>query len=215
LLPCGETVCKSHSIEISNKECRFCDSAHVLKKSEQFPANKVLQNLLELKIKELDFGPNHKKASEQINELNKLINDYKSLKEHPDEYVSVHFSKLRNNVDLAREKLILEMNQISDRLLLEIESQENECKANLSNCDPSFLSDDTESIKADLSQWEEHMKYLVVNDDLWKSISTNCSRYKETLNTSRSAIEEKAFGKFKKLKTENDISDSFIEQLTT
>jgi hypothetical protein len=215
MIPCGETVCRKHSFEISGDECIFCDKFHVLQESEQFPANKVVQNLLALKIKELDFGPNYKKATERVNELNTFLNDYDNLKKDPEVYISAHFSKQRNNIDLAREKLILEINNTSDRLISEIDSQEKECKANLSKSNMSSLSsDDSESIKADLRKWEQDMKYLVVNDNLWTSISTNCSGHLEALNKKRSAIEEKAFGNLKRLKSEKDISETFIQQLT-
>jgi hypothetical protein len=214
-LPCSETVCKKHSIEIGNKTCKFCDRIHELKELDVFPANKAVQDLLELRIMELNFGPNHKNAYDRVNELNSFINDYNSLNEHPDEHVFEHFSKQRNIIDLAREKLIFEINQTSDRLISEIDSQEKECKAKMSKCNIFSITDDLTKIKADLSKWEKDVRYLVVNDNLWTSISKNCSMHLEALNTSRSAVEEKVFGNFKKLKSEKDVSDTFIKQLTT
>jgi hypothetical protein len=212
-LPCSETVCKKHSIEISNNACKFCDKVHELKESELFPANIAVRELLEMKIKELNFGFNHKNASDRVHELDTFMNDYKSLNEHPEEYVFEHFSKQRRSIDLARENLILEINQTSDRWISEVNVQEKECKAKMVKCNIFSISDDLTSIKADLSKWELDVKYLVVNQNLWISISNKCSKYLETLNKSRSAIEEKAFGNFKKLKSEKDISDTFIKQL--
>jgi hypothetical protein len=215
LLPCSETVCKKHSIEIGNKACKFCGRIHELKELDVFPANKAVQDLLELRIKELNFGPNHKNATERVQELIAFLNNYNSLNEHPDEHVFGHFSEQRRSIDLAREKLILEINQLSDRLISEIDSQEKECKAKMSKRNIFSISDDLTSIKADLSKWEQDVRYLVVDENLWTSISKNCSKHLEVLNKSRSAIEDEAFGKFKKLKSEKDISDTFIKQLTT
>jgi hypothetical protein len=215
LLPCSETVCRKHTVEISETKCKFCNNVHVLRESEQFPTNKVVQDLFHLKIKELNFGLKYKKASERMADLTTLLNDYNTLKEHPDEYITEHFSKERNNVDLAREKLIIDINQISDRLISEIDSKEKESAANLLKYNLSSFIDDSESIKVDLSKWEQNMKYLVVNYKLWKKINTKCSRYVAQLKRSRLEIEEKLIGKPCKLKTESYFVDMFINQLTT
>jgi hypothetical protein len=182
----------------------------VLKKLAQFPANKAVQDLLEMKIKELNFGYNHRNASERVHELKTFIDDYTSL----NEYVFNHFSTQRNNIDLAREKLILEINQTSDRLISEVNLQEKECKAKMSKCNIFSVKEDLTSIKADLAKWEKDVKYLVVDHNLWKSISNICGRHLDALNKSRSAFEEEAFGNFKRLKSEKEISDTFIKQLT-
>jgi hypothetical protein len=215
LLPCGETVCRKHTIEISNNTCRFCDKVHVLKGSEQFPANKAFQVLLEFKIKELDFGPNHKKASELVNKLNHFINDYNSLIEQPDEYISEYFSKQRNNVDLAREKLILKINQTSDGLISKIDLEEKECKVNILKCNSLSLDNDFATIKADLTKWKQDVKYLVVNDNLWTSITAKCSEHLEQLKRNRLELEESLLGKPCELETEFNLSDIFINQLKT
>jgi hypothetical protein len=186
----------------------------VLKESEQFPANKFVQDLLELRIKELDFGPNFKNASERMSELKTVIESFNSFKEHPDEYLSEHFSKQRNKVDLAREKLILKINQMSNMLILEIDLQEKECLISLPKCNLSFLNDDLASAQADLCKWEQDMKYLVVNDNLWTSINTKCSEYMEQLKQSRLEFEENFLAKSCKQKTESHFSDLFIKQLT-
>jgi hypothetical protein len=215
LLPCNETVCGKHTSKIRNSKCRFCDTVHVLNESENCPPNKVIQDLFKLRIKELDFGPNHKKASERITELNNFLNDYDNLKKDPNEYISAHYSKKRNNIDLAREKLIFKINQISESLISETNLQEKECKANLSKCNLSSFSNDLTNIKAEISKWEQEVKYLVVNDHLWTSITTNCSMHLEQLKRSRMEFEEKLLGSSCELKTESDLSNVFIKQLTT
>jgi hypothetical protein len=187
----------------------------VLRESEQFPANKVVQDLFKLKFKELDFGPNHKNASDRVNELKNFINDYCSLKEHPNEFIFEHFRKQRNNIDLAREKLFLDINQISDRLISEIDLQEKKCRANLLKFSLNTFSDNLASIKADLEKWEQDMKFLEVNDNLWTSISTRCNENVNTLKKSRMVFEERLLEKSFELKTELNLSDLFIKQLRT
>jgi hypothetical protein len=185
---------------------------HVLKELEKFPANKVVQDLFKLRIKELDLGPNHKNATDRVIELNNLIKDCNTMREHPGDYISEHFRKQRNNIDLAREKLILDINQISERLISEMDLQEKKCKGDLSNL--SCLSNDLETIKADVSKWEQDMKYLVVNDNLWTSINTKCSENVKKLKQNRIELEEKLVGKPCELKTESHFLDVFIKQLT-
>jgi hypothetical protein len=187
----------------------------VLRESQQFPANEVVQDLLKLRIKELDFGPNHKNAADRVNELNNLINDCNSMEDHPDDYISEHFRKQRNNIDLAREKLMLDINQISDRLISEMDLQEKECKANLLKFSLNTFNDNFASIKADLSKWEQDLKYLMVNESLWTSINTKCSEHVETLKQNRMGFQEKLLGKPCELKTDSHFSEIFIKQLTT
>jgi hypothetical protein len=187
----------------------------VLKEPDLFPSNQAVQDLLELRIKELDFGPNHKKAYERVHLLKKLVTEYDTLKEHSDEYIFEHFSNQRNSIDLAREKLILEINKISDRLISEIDTQEKDCKANFLKCNLTSTGDDLASIKADLSKWEKDVNYLVVDDNMWTSINNMCNEHVEQLNRSRLEFEEKLLGKPCELKTEFYLSDIFIKQLTT
>jgi hypothetical protein len=143
------------------------------------------------------------------------ISDYISLNECPEEYIFEHFSKQRNNIDLDREKLILEINQLSDKLISEINSEEKVCKANILKFNPPLLGDDLASIKSDLSKWEQDVRYLVVNENLWTSITTKCNEHVEQLNRSILEFEKILLGKPCELKTESYLSDTFIKQLTT
>jgi hypothetical protein len=70
------------------------------------------------------------------------------------------------------------------------------------------------SIKADLGKWEQDLKYLVVNENLWKSIKTKCSQYAGQLMISRLKFEEKILGKPCELKTESNLLDTFTKELT-
>jgi len=48
-LPCGETVCKAHTDEISKDKCMLCFGTHIVPK-EGFPENIFAKKLLENKI---------------------------------------------------------------------------------------------------------------------------------------------------------------------
>ncbi len=72
LLPCGETVCKAHTDEISKDKCIFCSEMHKAPQNG-FPSNKIVKNQLDLKINKINLN------FSQFNDYNTIIQD---LNEH-------------------------------------------------------------------------------------------------------------------------------------
>jgi len=75
ILPCGETVCKVHTEEISKGKCMFCSDIH---KAPQhgFASNKFAKSQLDLKVNEINLN------FSQFKDYNKIIQDLnKNLKE--------------------------------------------------------------------------------------------------------------------------------------
>ena len=67
-MPCGETVCKAHTADISKGKCMFCSEIH---KAPQhgFPSNKFVENQLDLEVNEINLN------FSQFNDYNKIFRD--------------------------------------------------------------------------------------------------------------------------------------------
>ena len=75
VLPCGESVCKIHSKEISSDKCQFCSENHPVPK-KGFPPNKITQRHLENHLNSVNIN------FSKFNDLKKLVQDLnKGLKE--------------------------------------------------------------------------------------------------------------------------------------
>jgi len=127
LLPCGETVCKAHTDDISKGKCMLCSRTHLVPK-EGFPSNKFAKNQLDLKINEINLN------FSQFNDYNKIIQDLnenlkeiEAIRNDPDNYISEYFGELTRQVDLRRETLIEDIQKYSDELIQKIQKLKQDC----------------------------------------------------------------------------------------
>ena len=110
-LPCGETVCTE---ELSQANCMFCSDNHKTPKNG-FPANKIVQNQLELNFNKINQNfsqfNDYKKI---IEDLNKKLKETESIRQDPEYYIDEYFGELTRQVDLRRETQIEDIHQYSD-----------------------------------------------------------------------------------------------------
>ena len=55
LLPCGVSICKFHSSEITGVKCEFCKKPHTLPESG-FAENKLVQSMLDIQLNILNIN---------------------------------------------------------------------------------------------------------------------------------------------------------------
>jgi len=71
ILPCGETVCKAHTDEISNGKCMLCSGTHSLFPKEGFLENRIVKDLLENRANEINLNfskfKDYKKIIQDLN----------------------------------------------------------------------------------------------------------------------------------------------------
>ena len=135
-LPCDNTLCQSHIKELyedkenmSSIRCYFCNSVHSLSENDgYFPINYDLKKLLDLN---LHLSEKHKNVKILNEKLDKLTNEIKCVKTQPDLFVYDYFAELRKKIDIHREKLKYEIDQISEEMIDKLKLLENECNSNL------------------------------------------------------------------------------------
>ena len=120
-LPCGETVCRSHSEETTKGNCRFCNETHLIPKTG-FPLNRMVQTMLENKLHTLNINSDKFTESKQkVEDLNRRFREMDTLINEPEYFIDEYFRELTRQVDLRRERLFESIGQHSDLLIGQIE----------------------------------------------------------------------------------------------
>jgi len=129
ILPCGETVCKAHTDEISKGKCMSCNGIHTVPK-EGFLENKFAKNQLDLEAKKTILNFNKFNGYNKIlQDLNENLKEIESIQKDPESYISEYFGELTRQVDLRRETLIEDIHKYSDELIQKIEKLKQDCVA--------------------------------------------------------------------------------------
>jgi len=129
LLPCGETVCKAHTDELSKGKCMSCYGAHIVPK-EGFLENRIVKHQLDLRINNINLNYSQfKKNNKIIQDLNKKLKETVAIRNDPENYITEYFGELTRQVDLRRETLIEDINTYSDKLIQKIEKLKKDCVA--------------------------------------------------------------------------------------
>jgi hypothetical protein len=203
-LPCENTLCQSHVKELYENEhkssikCYFCNSIHKIESDNYFPINYDLKKLLDLN---LHLSEKHKNAKILNEKLEKLINDINCVKHQPDLFIYDYFAELRRKIDLHREKLKYEIDQISMEMIEKLKILEKECNSNLrENID---LINDARKIQTNELIIDE-LRIPNLNE---KKLNDLC----EKINTN--LIENEAFLEYLKNKLLNESSINFKPSL--
>ena len=161
-LPCGETVCRAHTEQLSQAKCIFCSEIHKAPKN-RFPANKIVQNQLEMKVNKINQNFSQFNDYQKIIEdLNKKLKETESIRQDPEYFIDEYFGELIRQVDLRRETLIEDIHQYSSGLIQKIEKLKHESVANSKKA--TKVTESIDSIKAKLTQLNSMFDCLEMDD---------------------------------------------------
>jgi hypothetical protein len=196
-LPCGETICGKHESLFRSKfssKCKLCNEQHKLAENQHFAANKIAETLLESKITKLDFGKDHKKAFDGLNELNELRDHYDEIKSDPEAFTRCKFQEMRRKVSLTRDEIIKMIIECSDKIIADIDLYEVECQLNIANPEFSLKEHfDLSAIKSDLADWEVKLNKLYYDKDLCEKINQKKDEYSNRLEESINGLQDQIF----------------------
>lgn len=171
VLPCGDTICKSHVVRGTIK-CPKCDADHDIPEAG-FPINSLVEELLKNELAKLDLGPGHKVAVESFKELKKILEQIKRIQDDPKLEINCVISDLKNKIDLRREKEKKRIDDEALELIQKLEQCENECYAAL-DLDKVKMSPETqkliESLESQLVTWDKELNSFLKNQKKWKKI---------------------------------------------
>jgi hypothetical protein len=129
LLPCGETICSlcETSIQVNDRmfDCLVCKDKHDMSKNG-LPICKSLLKLLSIMPTNVSRGESFDLLEKLLNEMQKKTSFIKLGIENSNDFVKEHCMNLRNNVQLTAEEVILQVNEITTKIIEEIDEYEKE-----------------------------------------------------------------------------------------
>jgi len=161
ILPCGETVCKVHSDEISKGKCMSCSGAHLVPK-DGFLENRIVKHQLDFEINKINFNFSKFKGYQKIiQDLNKNLKEMEAIRNDPENYIPEYFGELTRQVDLRRDTLIGDIHKYSDELIQKIEKLKQEC---LVKSKEATKIKDLATIKAKMNELNSMFNSLEIDD---------------------------------------------------
>jgi hypothetical protein len=135
LLPCGKNICNKHVREATSKDeellsvykCEICHDNHKLP-DKGFTVN---ESMVETMALNLHLGEKTRQAQSIINELDAIVNELKLICIDPDKFIYEYVNETISKIDRERNRLMLQIENVSGEMVTRIKSFENECKSKL------------------------------------------------------------------------------------
>jgi len=170
-LPCGEAIC-SHcesliQVNANKFECVLCKDEHEMPRLG-LPINKPLLKMLSFKQTEVSRGIAYDLLKNKLNEIKIKREFIKNGIENGDDLVKEHFMDLKSEVQLATEEAILQINDISTKIVEELDEYEKELleynKTNRISLD--IFNEILKELERFYTSNTEYLKSYVVDDEL-------------------------------------------------
>ena len=157
-LTCGDSICKHHIEELissstSNKfNCPLCNRENL---NQNFCVNKLIQDLIENDLQNLEVDSKFKKVYENLKA--EIANLEKILKD-PENIIYEEIAELKRQVDLDRERLKSEIDELANDIIQQLESYETRFKAEYkTNVDLEHFNALIETSKKQLEEYEKSL----------------------------------------------------------
>jgi WD40 repeat protein len=125
-LPCGSTICQDHLTSLKDKfKCSICEDEHLIPENG-FQLNRTLLKMINAGI---HLNETQRNIIESFKSLDTVVKKYDSF--DSETLIYDNFSKLKNKVDLHREKMIEEIHNRSNKIIEQLNQQEKNCKSNM------------------------------------------------------------------------------------
>jgi hypothetical protein len=134
ILPCGHSICKSHSNNAKGHViCNSCGIEHPLpsktaSKQGGFPLNEALARITQVEIGSLDFGETHKEAMKSCAQLEKLLDSIESVLKEPTNFTNEAIGSLECVVQLKGEEMKMKIDEQMNQMFVKLNEYKNECK---------------------------------------------------------------------------------------
>lgn len=173
-IACGKTICKVHldeqlenTAEKSNTyRCELCSKLHFVPE-DGFAINELIQRTLDIELNTLKLSSSFNKCKENLEEATKLAGGIENITKDPENFIFEYFQKIKRNVDLRRERLKVETDEYSDKLINSIDALQSKC-VNLSK---DITQPNIDECKKDLNQLVEQFDTFEIDDHKIEDIS--------------------------------------------
>jgi len=164
-LPCFNSICRSHLSSFKESECNFCKQKHDLNVKPNETMAQAIAGDFYLTWKE---KCQKKRIAELINETKTKIEKLKERESEIELFCFDHFAKLMNKVDLKKEQLKIEIDEIADELIdrLKVCKSTHEQSLKAISLENVLSMDEILKLESDLlkdSRKVEHIKEIFEN----------------------------------------------------
>ena len=129
ILPCGEIICSlcEASIQVNDQmfHCLYCNQKHEMPKNG-LSICKTLLKILSTKLTRVSRGKAFDSLLELLDEIQKKYSYFKHGIENRNDLINEYCADLRSDVQLTAEEVILQVNDISSKIIKEIDEYEKE-----------------------------------------------------------------------------------------
>ena len=179
-LACGDTICIEHIDKIISSDSAkklispICNQENV---NQNHSANKLVEALLQIEIHKFELDPKYElifnNLKREIQNLEKILND-------PENYIYEEINELKRQVDLDRENLKSEIDNLADELIKKLESYDAMLKAEYkTKVDLDYYTGLVESSKKQLDDYEKCLKFFSSKNE---ERSEKCIQSEVTIN---------------------------------
>lgn len=142
LLPCCHTVCRKHETEGPTLRCGLCQVKHEVLCGKGFPANLIVQTLLDNDLENADLGSEHRVATGSLKDIKMVVDELIRLQERPEFEINRVVNDLKNKIELRNESAKQAIDKEATVLLVKLEDFEKKCIASLSTAKNDLIVSD-------------------------------------------------------------------------
>lgn len=181
IIPCGSSICTycEASLQINDNkfECCVCLETHIYP-AEGFPTCKTLSNLLTIKPEEIHRSDAVDSLKSSLDAIQNKIYSLKHSTKNGADKIKEYCIDLRNEVQLATELKIQQINEFSDDYMKTINKYENDCLTALELNDERLVELDKimDDIQTFHDEWEEYLQRFKINDKEVLSATKSASK---------------------------------------
>ena len=156
--------------------------------------NNLIQSLLEVELHEFKINPKYEKT---LNNLKIEIEKMALLLKDPEHFIFEEFSELKRQVDLDRDSLKMEIDELADDIIKKLESYEKSFKENYKkNVDFDYFNGLVESSRKQLTEYEKCLSLFSVENEKREEEFKESEQLIQTLQPSLNIIKNKLYSDF-------------------
>lgn len=185
ILPCYISLCLKHLINEKIYKCFNCNQDHI-QPEKSFPIDKKTIKLMQvnkqyIKAEQINFGVNHKKANDSLDNLELLINENDLTQLDSMAYIDDFFNKIRNKIDSTKEQQIKLIKENHKRISKQLDKFEKECKTN-SEAKTETFSRSVKQTRSNLKKWRKSLQTAdFTKNSEWNMINIRAEQETEKL----------------------------------
>ena len=185
VLPCSNSICKSHLEDFKTADCKFCNQRHEIKSNDL----KLNEGLIQTITMGLHLTEQERKLKDEIEQLfietRSLTPQLKNEQVIAEKFCNDHFAKIINTTYFQREKLKVKIDELCVTLIHKV----NECKSKfdtkleLNASKKQLSSEEIEDLQLELNDQLREVNIATEKVNLIKeNLSSNKSQLTEQIN---------------------------------